>query len=258
MFGWRWTTATSTTKNGLGMDVHSHLIPGIDDGVTCPEQAISAIKVLQQFGFEGAVLTPHIFPEVFDNDESSLEVRFRSFKNLVASAVSDFSLDLAAEYYVHPELHQRLESADNSLLRFGPNGNRILLEFPRRVKVDEIMMAIRACQRGRLIPVLAHVERYEIAMMPEFQEQTRQYQPEGLLLQINLGSVASQYGSKVKRAARHWIRSNRVDLIGTDWHSAKTIPQIQDGLAWIRRTNPDCIARHQALTCSGNPDDNSL
>lgn len=205
--------------------MHCHLLPGVDDGVRTFEDALKGIAVQKSLGFTGAIVTPHIFPEVFDNDEAMLQDKFDTFAEQVRQVHPDFQVGLAAEYYAHDTILHRIEQGDEKLLTFGGDKRLLLIEFPQRVAEDTLTLTTRYCRHGGFTAVLAHWERYAFAATPQGEAWAEAARNKGVLLQFNLGSLAGQFGSKLRNVARQYLKAGHIDLVATDYHRGRGFEQ---------------------------------
>ena len=234
MLRWLENTRRTDTRD-LGWDVHCHLLPGVDDGARSLADAAEGISQIRALGFSGAVLTPHIYPEVFDNVENDLQMAFEHFLKTISAEHDGFSLTLAAEYFSTPELLERIYSRDPSLLTFGSKNPLILVEFPRNVTPNDIEELIFATNFAGYCPVLAHIERYSLIQRANFLELMAKYRHMGAWIQINLASVMGAYGASAKAACRKAVKANQVDLIGSDWHHRGSLSQAGASLKWLNK-----------------------
>jgi tyrosine-protein phosphatase YwqE len=223
------------------MDYHLHLLPGVDDGVTDFGEARLAIAGLRALGFSGAVLTPHVYAGVFDNERDGLRRHFQRFVTSLAAVDEKFQLHLAAEYFADAAFLRLIEDDD---ILFAPvDGERwVLVEFPALQEVPVAGAAMAALVAHGYRPVIAHVERYRyVAGAPD--EWLARFAAAGALLQADIGSLAGQHGAVVQRFARRLAAQGKVDIWGTDLHRIGQLQRyIVPGLAWL-----DAIGHRAAL-----------
>ena len=197
-------------------DHHSHVLPGVDDGVRTMEESLTVLDRLAREGVEVLWLTPHIMEDVPNRTE---DLRAR-FAELLAAYSGPVRLHLAAEYMLDSLFVERLDARD--LLTFGERGDHLLVEtscFTPPMDLDGMLARIRS---AGFFPVLAHPERY-------FYMDRRDYKrlaQTGLLFQLNLGSIAGAYGREVCRKARWLLRHDYYAISGSDLHRERMVDTI--------------------------------
>ncbi|HQU96363.1 MAG TPA: hypothetical protein PLO39_09460 [Saprospiraceae bacterium] len=207
----------------LRVDMHSHILPGIDDGSPDTESSIRYIRGLQELGFDRLFMTPHIFHGVHPNDTHSIRAAYDRLIQAVPDDICrDIGIETAAEHMVTLEFDGKAEIADNCLLP----GKRILIEMSYLAASPNIDTAIFDLQMKGYQPILAHPERY-----PYYFHQDghfEQLRTQGCLLQCNLLSFAGYYGKSVKKAAEALASQGLIDYLGTDLHHDRHLHVLQD------------------------------
>jgi tyrosine-protein phosphatase YwqE len=216
----------------LSFDFHNHLLPGVDDGMQSLADSKRTIVDLKTLGFAGAVITPHLYKDVFDNVASSLRDSFASFVADLGEEADDFPLYLAGEYFADEHFVRLIEQED--LLYLPVAGERwVLLEFPYLQESPFASVCLSALVARGYRPVVAHVERYRyVAQAPD--EWLGLFERSGAILQGDIGSLAGQHGEAVKRFANLLVERNIVKIWGTDIHNPGQIKRhIVPGLAHL-------------------------
>jgi protein-tyrosine phosphatase len=201
----------------IGLDFHNHLLPQVDDGMASYEDAKVTIGKLKALGFFGAVLTPHLYHGVFDNEAANLRTSFEAFILALQSDGIAFELHLAGEYFADEHFLKLIAQGDLLYTRLG--GERlVLLEFAYLQESPFASASLAALVAKGYRPVIAHVERYRfVARAPEqWLELFARY---GAILQGDIGSLAGQHGEGVKRFAQWLLDRNHVPIWGTDVHN---------------------------------------
>ena len=208
------------SPGAIGYDVHCHLLPDVDDGARNIEESISGVETLQTLGYQGTVFTPHIYREVFNNDEAFLRDRFEAFKHEAGDRLGEFQLQLGAEYLLDDQFLDKLYDHSDQLLTFGAaDGSRkLLIEFSGIIEPFNAVELIDECRRQGIEPIIAHIERYAFVVDDRVHRRAQEWREHGALLQINVGSLAGQYGPMIQRTARNLWHESFVDLLGTDLH----------------------------------------
>lgn len=194
-------------------DHHSHILPGVDDGVKKMEVSLQVLERYGQLGIKEVWCTPHVMEDI-PNTTEGLRARF---SELCEAYQGPIKLHLAAEYMMDALFEERLEHGD--LLTLGPEGNRILVEtsyFTPPMDMDRIFHRIK--QKG-IFPVLAHPERYVYMHKERYTE----LKDDGILFQLNLSSLAGAYGPEAKDKAQWLLKKSYYNLAGSDLHSLRNI-----------------------------------
>jgi len=216
----------------LGFDFHSHLMPGVDDGIESYADAKKTIAGLKALGFTGAVITPHLYHGVFDNQAAKLRNSFDEFATALKNDGIDFPLHLAGEYFADDYFLKLIEQGD---LLYTPVDNErwVLLEFPYLQESPFATACLAALVSKGYRPIVAHVERYRFAAQAPA-AWLEQFQRYGAVLQGDIGSLAGQHGEEVKRFAIWLLERNNVAIWGTDIHKSRQIERhIVPGLAQL-------------------------
>lgn len=204
--------------NPIEVDIHSHLIPGVDDGVESIEESLEIIQSFQSMGFKKCITTPHIYPDLFSNTEEKLQVEFEKVKDRVAQEEIQVEVELAAEYFLHEELFAKLKH-NTSLLTFGDDYLLFETGFMNKPAFFEELMFELGTHGYR--PVLAHPERYHyVGPDPEILNKLRNQR---ILLQVNAVSLIGAFGEVPKQIAHYMVKNGLVDFVGSDIHHSTQI-----------------------------------
>jgi tyrosine-protein phosphatase YwqE len=192
--------------------MHSHLLPGVDDGVRTPEESFAVIDQLLELGYEKIITTPHIMTDYYGNTSNSILTAFEAFLPVLRQHGYTLPFSCAAEYYLDENLYE-LVSKKEKLLTFG---DRYFL-FETNMMSEPMLLKefIFGLTSQGIKPILAHPERYQY-MTLEKAEDLRQ---RGVLLQINLLSLTGYYGVPMQKLAEKMIDRGWVDVLGSDCHN---------------------------------------
>jgi len=196
------------------IDIHSHLIPDIDDGVKNIESSIHIIEQLKELGFKKIITTPHIMSHRFANTQEIIHRGYSILKQELTKQSIDIELEVAAEYYYDEHFLELIEK--NELMSFGEN--YILFELSYTVKPLALEQIVAKLLKAGYRPILAHPERYTYYRT---EKHYRQLKEMGLYFQINIISTEGFYGKGVKKAVEKIIDLGLVDFIGSDIHSQR-------------------------------------
>ncbi len=210
------SSASSIDRNAnwsfLKNDMHSHLIPGIDDGAQTLEDSIALIREFQALGFEGITTTPHIKSDYYPNDAAIINNGLQELRKALSENNIHFPVKAAAEYYVDERFVEMLEN--ESLMTI--NENEVLIEFSfvfEPMRVHEILFKM---QTKGYKPVIAHPERYNYYHIKY--DAYRELKDRGCLLQLNAISLTGYYGRTVKDVAERLLEDKLYDYCGSDMH----------------------------------------
>ena len=188
-------------------DCHSHILPGVDDGVEKIEDSLLILEEYERMGISEVVFTPHIMEDV-PNTPADLKRRFAEFKQAYSGPVK---LHLAAEYMIDHHFEELVAAGD--LLTHGDDVH-ILVEtsyFNRPTNLDNILFQLQSIGYE---PILAHPERYMYMDMDEYTK----LKDKGILFQMNIGSLTGLYGSHVVQRVTYLMNNGMYDMAGTDIH----------------------------------------
>jgi protein-tyrosine phosphatase len=197
--------------SSLGVDVHNHFLPGIDDGAKTLGKSIEMLQKMENMGYRKIVMTPHIYPGLYENDKDSISTAFKSVIN-EQHQFPLLELSYAAEYFFEESLFEKI--AKKELLTF--YGNHVLFEFSFQNKPNRIDDLIFELNANGYTGVLAHVERYPYLFGNLAEVNT--YRERGILIQLNLSSLSGRYGPGVKKQAEQLIEHKLIDVVSTDAH----------------------------------------
>lgn len=206
-------------------DWHSHILPGVDDGVRTMDETLEILALYEILGVKTVWLTPHVMEDVPNTTEHLKE----RFAELQATYKGSVRLHLAAEYMLDNLFQERLDNAD--LLPLGEKGDRLLVEtscYNPPMNLCETLERIRS--KG-FHPVLAHPERYIYMSGGDYGKLKR----EGVRFQINLPSLAGFYGKEARRKAERLLAEDHAGLYGTDSHSLPMLRETLSCKSLIRR-----------------------
>ncbi len=198
----------------LKADIHSHLIPGIDDGSSSMEESIELLKGLINLGYQKVITTPHIMPDFYPNTPEIIESGLLALKAEAAKNNLDIKIEAAAEYYFDEKLLAAIEKKE-PLLTFG--GKHLLFETPFFNEPVQLKDLIFALQTQGYKPVLAHPERY--AYLNHNKSLAEDLINRGVLFQVNINSLYSGGHREIRQMAEYLIKKGWVHFLGSDCHN---------------------------------------
>jgi tyrosine-protein phosphatase YwqE len=197
----------------LKVDMHSHFIPGIDDGSSSIEESLAMLREMSALGYRKVVTTPHVMSDGYKNTPEIILGGLEKLRKAVQEAQIPIEVEAAAEYYFDYDFEKSLPQKNK--LSFGKK-NYLLWEMSFMNKPENIFEVIFEMQTNGYKPVLAHVERY-----PFWHNDFAMYEnlsSRGTLLQLNINSISGQYGASTKKAAEYLIDNDMISFLGTDCH----------------------------------------
>ena len=197
--------------------MHSHLLPGLDDGAETVEHSLDLLRALRELGFRKLIMTPHIMGDFYKNTPESIRAALEQLRAAAAAAdLGDVELDCAAEYYLDEFLGHKLADG-TEMLTFGGDKRYLLFETSYMNEPLNLFETIFELKAQGYRPVLAHPERYTY-LYGRFGEIEKLRQDHGVLMQVNLNSLAGYYSPAAKKVAEQLVDGGLVDFVGTDTH----------------------------------------
>lgn len=212
MFSKKTTTGSAADLSLLGTDVHSHFIPGIDDGAKTIEDSVAMITAMHELGYRKVITTPHVMSDFYRNTPEIIMAGLEKVRAALKEAGVPIEVDAAAEYYLDFDFEAKIEK--EKLLTFGKN--YLLFEVSYLNAPDNLNNIIFKLQTSGYKPVLAHPERYNF-WHNDFGKY-EEIKSKGALLQLNINSLTGYYSPSTKKIAEQLIDKGMVDLAGTDCH----------------------------------------
>lgn len=200
------------------IDMHSHILPSIDDGATSVDEAFKLIDEAKNVGFETIVLTPHYIEGYYEANIAKREVLLKSIEDNLKAKEIDVDLYLGNEIYTSENIVNLLEAGKASTIN---NTSYILFEFPLNQEPMFLYNVIYEMMQNKLVPILAHPERYTFVQQnPQLVYDLIQ---RGVLMQANYGSIIGLYGKKAQIIVKKLLQNNMIHFLGSDVHRESTI-----------------------------------
>ncbi len=195
-------------------DCHSHILPGVDDGIRSTEDSLAVLKFYEQVGVSTVWLTPHIMEDV-PNEPQELKERFKELCDTYAKTESNnkVKLHLAAENMIDSLFVKRLETGN--LLTYGDKGNELLVETSYAQAPYRFKLILQDIRKAGLTPVLAHPERYRYMDYDDYYT----LHDQGIRFQLNITSLSGAYGPEPKERAEFLLEEGLYYYQGSDLHS---------------------------------------
>ena len=206
-------------------DIHSHLIPGIDDGSANMEQSIQMIKGLHALGYRKLITTPHVMSDAFRNTPEIILGGLEKVKAACVEEGIDIELQAAAEYYLDDRFIEKLEKGD--MLTFGGDQKYLLDETSYVAQPMGLNDMIFEMLTKGYQPVLAHPERYQYFWDGDALYNITLLRERGLKLQVNISSFAGRNSKMAAQIVRSLVNEGLVDFIGTDIHRPQQLETLR-------------------------------
>ena len=208
----------------LGTDIHSHLIPEIDDGSKTLTESLKLISGLYKLGFRKIVTTPHIMSDHYRNTPEIIKNGLETLKEAVDKISIPIELYAAGEYYADYNMIEKI--AGEKLMTIP--GNYVLFEFSYFSAPQAIENMIFQLQSGGYKTILAHPERY-IYWHNNF-DFYKSLKDRDVYFQVNINSLVGEYSIPVKKVAEKLIKNNLIEFAGTDLHNEHQLQLLNQAL----------------------------
>jgi protein-tyrosine phosphatase len=235
LFDWLFGQSTSSSLNlsDIAVDMHSHLLPGIDDGSRSMDESIAMIASFERLGYRKIITTPHIMNEVYPNTREIILNKWSEVQEEMQAVGLGIQLEAAAEYFADEHLLELIHKKE--LLTIG--GSYVLFEFSFFAEPERYRNIFFELQTSGYKPILAHFERY-----PYYHgsiEKAHEFREMGINIQLNINSLVGHYGPGVRKQAERLVTQGAIDFIGTDCHRIQHLQLLEDNVQskYIRKLN---------------------
>ena len=223
MLDWLFKKEKSKETNlaRIGIDIHSHLIPGIDDGVETVEESLAMLRKYEQLGYDTLYTTPHVIWDCYRNTPEIILSGLEEVKKAAKENGIEISLNAAAEYFIDEHFVEMLNNGERLLTL---PGNRLLVELPYSTPLMNTSETLFSIIEKGYRPVLAHPERYSY-----FHSDPSVYErlcAQGCELQVNILSLGNYYGENVHKMADWLLKNELITFLGTDAHKIQHLEMI--------------------------------
>ncbi|MHA7057481.1 tyrosine-protein phosphatase [Aquimarina sp. M1] len=207
------------------VDIHSHLLPGIDDGVETIYQSAYIIEQFEKLGVKKIITTPHVMEDVWPNTTEVIRSKHIEMQNVLHTLNIEVVLEASAEYMLDDLSYKRIKENDIIPL----NQKYVLVEmstFNPPINLKEILFEIKI---AGFTPILAHPERYSF-----YNDNITKFialKESGFLFQLNLLSISGYYGEKVKNTAVKLLTEHLFDFAGSDIHNYQQFEILEKGFS---------------------------
>ncbi len=205
----------------LSVDLHSHLIPSIDDGSQGMEESLTLLRGMAALGYKKVITTPHIMADAYKNTPKIINDGLAKLREASLIEGLEIQIDAAAEYYMDDGFSDLLKSGKMMTV----NEKYLLFEtsyISKPLRIEEVIFEITS---AGYIPIMAHPERYRYIKEP-LKEYGR-LKELGVLFQVNLNSFGGHYGKSAKQLADFLSKNGMIDFLGSDIHHQKHLTTLE-------------------------------
>lgn len=207
----------------IGVDMHSHILPGIDDGAPSVKESLLLINRLIDLGFTKLIATPHIMADYYRNTPDTIKRALDLLQKELQDQNINIPVEAAAEYYLDETFDHKINQGN--LLTFG--NNYLLFELSYINYPNNIKETIQRLNDKGYKPILAHPERYPYLGNIENYYKVREY---GCYFQLNTISLSGYYGKQTQKIAEELVDNMMIDFIGSDMHHLRHADALKNTL----------------------------
>jgi len=228
----------------LKVDLHSHLIPGIDDGSQSMEESLKLLRGMVSLGYQKVITTPHIMSDAYRNTPEIIREGAANLRSSAADAGIEIEIDAAAEYYLDDGFYTLLQKGELMTVQ----GKYLLFEtsyISKPLQTEEMIFEMTS---AGYTPVMAHPERYRYIKEPL--KEYRRFKELGVRFQVNINSFGGHYGKGAQILADFLSREGMIDYLGSDIHHQKHVEGIRKvflSAAYSRIYRENTILNHELI-----------
>lgn len=236
------------------IDIHCHLLPGIDDGAADIEQSLALARHAVADGVTHLVCTPHIQPGVYDNNTCSISRAFALFSAALEKNRIPLQVSWAAEVRLCPEVMGLLDAGRLPLFRGAGGKQTVLMEFPHSHVPPGSEQLLKWLISNGVQVLIAHPERNKMLMRNV--DRVVAFVDMGCLLQVTSGSLSGRFGHPARQAAEQMLLRGQVSVLASDAHNLRARPpelsdglEVAAGLIGLERATELVQSRPKQLVC---------
>ena len=213
------------------IDIHSHIIPNVDDGARSVEETFNILKEAQEAGFTDVILTSHFLLNYYETNAQELIFWKEKLQEVLKKQGTKINLHSGMEIYITNQMEELLE---NKKILTLANSRYMLIELPLATNVKYFDYVVYYLEAKGIKPLIAHPERYKCVQKdPDIVEE---YIEKGCLIQCNYGSIVNLYGREAEKTIKTLLKKNQVHFLGSDVHRENgTYLIILDAIKKIRK-----------------------
>ena len=213
------------------IDIHNHIIPGIDDGADSLSVSLQLLTLAVEDGISRVVCTPHMHPGRFDNNRDTIEPVFNTLKTAVQDQQLPVDIAMAAEVRISDEFMMQLKRGKVPFIGQWEGDNSVLLEMPHQNIPVGIENLLNWLQRQNIRAVIAHPERNKEVM--QYPQRAQKLAERGALFQLTAGAVAGYFGSQAQETSRWLLDHQLAQFVASDAHHPTRRPPAMKAAAQV-------------------------
>ncbi len=212
------------------IDIHTHIIPNIDDGAKTVEETYAMLEKAQKMGFTDIIATSHYMENQYEVEQVKRQAVVEALNRVTLEKGLDIKIHNGSEIYVNPNLVTLIKEKKASTL----SGSRyVLFELPMNSKVNYLEQLIFEIQANGLVPIIAHPERYQyVQENPNF---VVNLITKGVLFQANFASIGGYYGKRAKKTLIRLLKANAIHFLAVDAHNHEKYDIIQEQIQKLKK-----------------------
>lgn len=212
------------------VDIHCHIIPGVDDGARTKSQTRKLLKMEYESGVRAIILTPHYRKGMFEADREFVIKQASYVKDEMRNLELDMKLYLGCEYHANSDMIEELRENPH----FRINGsNYVLVEFSSAHSFAKIRNWIYQLVTSGFVPIVAHIERYPAV---DCEEKVEELINLGALMQVDAGAILGEYGFRQKKMSWKLLKKRMVHFVASDAHDTeKKRPNLKECSARLEK-----------------------
>ncbi len=212
------------------VDIHNHILPGIDDGAKNIEESIKLIKGFLELGVTNFICTPHIMHNYHENTPKTIKKAFKLLeKGIEKNNIKNIYLDYSAEHMIDDNFESLLET-DNILPL---KSNHLLIEMSYLQPSINFDVSVEKIKQLQMFPLLAHPERYHY--LNSDKKSHKKIKSMGVKYQLNMLSLSNYYGKEVQSEALKLLNNDQYDFVGSDVHNLKHLNYLKNNVTIDKR-----------------------
>jgi len=220
---WKKTKEERFDFSLLHTDMHSHLLPGIDDGSPDIESSVQLIRGLSELGYKKLITTPHVMWDMYKNTSEIINSSYEILQRRLTEENINITISVAAEYFLDDHIKNLLANKEPLLTI---KDKMVLVEFSMASEPIDLKEILFEMEMQGYQPVIAHPERYS------YNERDLNFfdtmKNSGYVFQLNILSLVGMYGKSARTLAHHFIKQNYYELAGTDLHNQLHLRALND------------------------------
>ncbi len=205
------------------VDIHNHILPGIDDGAKSPSESIALIRAFMQIGVTNFIATPHIMHNYYPNTPQSINSSLFVLRDeLLINDLKNISIEASAEHMIDDNFEALLEKGEVMPMRNG----YLLVEMSYLQPPINFKEAIIKTASNRFFPILAHPERY--GFLHHNLKKYQKFKEQGIHFQMNLLSLSEYYGDEITKMAYKLLDEELIDFVASDVHNLQQLDALKE------------------------------